>query len=112
MTGPRGKRDPTFLERVFLKLLLNFTWWVNRKDVEGKHLFAGGFLGLDNVSIFDRSKPLPGGAHLEQADGTAWMAFFCLTMLAIALELASEEPEYEDLASKFFEHLIAISDAM
>ncbi len=112
ISAPRGQRDRVFLARCFHKLLLNFTWWVNRKDIEGKHLFAGGFLGLDNVSIFDRSQPLPGGAQIEQADGTAWMAFFCLTMLAIALELASYQPEYEDVASKFFEHFVAIADAM
>ena len=85
---------------------------MNRKDIGGKHLFAGGFLGLDNISLFDRSKPLPGGAQLEQADGTAWMAFYCVTMLAIALELAHEDPAYEDVASKFFEHFVAIADAM
>jgi hypothetical protein len=112
MTGPKGKRDRFFLERVFQKLLLNFTWWVNRKDPEGRNLFAGGFLGLDNIGVFDRSKPLPTGGHLEQADGTAWMAFFCNTMLSMALELASEDPAYEDVASKFFEHFIAIADAM
>jgi len=112
MTGARGKRDRTFLERAFHKLLINFTWWVNRKDAEGNNLFGGGFLGLDNVGIFDRSKPLPTGGHLEQADGTAWMAFFCGSMLFIALELASEDPAYEDVASKFFEHYVAISDAM
>ncbi len=112
ITGPRGQRDRMFLERVFHKLLLNFTWWVNRKDVEGRNLFAGGFLGLDNIGIFDRSQPLPTGGHLEQADGTAWMAFYCATMLSMALELASEEPAYEDVASKFFEHFIAITDAM
>ena len=112
MTAPRGHRDRGFLERVFHKLLINFTWWVNRKDAEGNNLFGGGFLGLDNIGIFDRSKPLPTGGHLEQADGTAWMAFFCGTMLFIALELASEDPAYEDVASKFFEHYIAISDAM
>ena len=112
MTGPRGKRDRLFLERAFQKLLLNFTWWVNRKDPEGKNLFAGGFLGMDNVGVFDRSQPLPTGGHLEQADGTAWMAFYCNTMLSMALELASEDPAYEDLASKFFEHFIAIADAM
>jgi len=112
MTGARGKRDRLFLERAFQKLLLNFTWWVNRKDPEGRNLFAGGFLGMDNVGVFDRSQPLPTGGHLEQADGTAWMAFYCNTMLSMALELASEDPAYEDLASKFFEHFIAIADAM
>jgi hypothetical protein len=112
LTAEKGQRDRRFLERVFQKLLINFTWWVNRKDVDGKHIFSGGFLGLDNVGVFDRSSPLPTGGHLEQADGTAWMAFYCLTMLAIALELASEDPAYEDVASKFFEHFVAISDAM
>ena len=112
MTGARGQRDRAFLERAFHKLLINFTWWVNRKDAEGNNLFGGGFLGLDNIGIFDRSKPLPTGGHLEQADGTAWMAFFCGSMLFIALELASEDPAYEDVASKFFEHYVAISDAM
>jgi len=112
MTGPRGKRDRVFLARAFHKLLLNFTWWVNRKDPDGQNLFAGGFLGLDNIGVFDRSKPLPTGGHLEQADGTAWMAFFCGTMLSIALELASEDPSYEDVASKFFEHFVAITDAI
>jgi hypothetical protein len=112
MTAPRDGRDRTFLARVFMKLLLNFTWWVNRKDENGNNLFAGGFLGLDNIGVFDRSKPLPTGGHLEQADGTAWMAFYCATMLAIALELGRDDPAYEDLASKFFEHFIAIADAM
>ena len=112
MTGPRGGRDRVFLARVFQKLLINFTWWVNRKDLDGHNLFAGGFLGLDNIGVFDRSKPLPTGGRLEQADGTAWMAFYCNTMLAIALELASEDPVYEDVASKFFEHFVAITDAM
>ncbi len=112
LTGPRGQRDRAFLESTFQKLLLNFTWWVNRKDVEGNNLFSGGFLGLDNIGVFDRSKPLPTGGHLHQADGTAWMAFYCLTMLSMALELAQENPVYEDMASKFFEHFIAISDAM
>ena len=112
MTGPRGSRDRVFLARVFQKLLINFTWWVNRKDLEGHNLFAGGFLGLDNIGVFDRSKPLPTGGHLEQADGTAWMAFYCNTMLSMALELASEDPAYEDVASKFFEHFVAITDAM
>ncbi len=112
MTGARGQRDRVFLARVFNKLLLNFTWWVNRKDAEGHNLFSGGFLGLDNIGVFDRSQPLPTGGHLEQADGTAWMAFYCATMLAMALELAREDPAYEDMASKFFEHFVAISDAM
>jgi Mannosylglycerate hydrolase MGH1-like glycoside hydrolase domain len=112
MTGPRGQRDRHFLVRVFQKLLLNFTWWVNRKDSEGNHLFSGGFLGLDNIGVFDRSKPLPTGGHLEQADGTAWMAFFCVTMLAMSLELAKEDPAYEDIASKFFEHFVAIANAI
>lgn len=112
MTGPRGARDRVFLARTFQKLLLNFTWWVNRKDPTGHHIFSGGFLGLDNVGVFDRSKPLPTGGILEQADGTAWMAFYCDTMLAMALELAETDPAYEDIASKFFEHFIAIADAM
>ena len=112
MTGPKGQRDRDFLARVFQKLVINFTWWVNRKDVNGKHLFAGGFLGLDNIGLFDRSKPFPNGGHLEQADGTAWMAFYCATMLAMALELAHQDPTYEDIASKFFEHFVAITDAM
>jgi Glycosyl hydrolase family 63 C-terminal domain len=112
MSGPRGKRDRTFLSRCFQKLLLNFTWWVNRKDEEGHNLFSGGFLGLDNIGVFDRSRPLPTGGHLEQADGTAWMAFYSATMLAMALELAPDEVCYEDMASKFFEHFVAIADAM
>ena len=112
MTGARGERDRPFLESVFQKLLLNFTWWVNRKDAEGRNLFEGGFLGLDNIGVFDRSKPLPTGGFLQQADGTAWMAFYSLTMLSMALELAQENPVYEDLASKFFEHFVAIADAM
>jgi hypothetical protein len=112
MTGPRGGRDRLFLSRCFQKLLVNFTWWVNRKDEEGKNLFSGGFLGLDNIGVFDRSRPLPTGGHLEQADGTAWMAFYCSTMLSMALELARDNPAYEDMASKFFEHFVAIADAM
>ncbi len=112
MTAPRGQRDRVFLGRIFQKLLINFTWWVNRKDVDGNNLFSGGFLGLDNIGVFDRSKALPTGGHLAQADGTAWMAFYCNTMLSMALELASEDPAYEDVASKFFEHFVAITDAM
>ena len=111
-TAPRDSRDRLFLSRVFQKLLINFTWWVNRKDAEGKHLFSGGFLGLDNIGVFDRSRPLPTGGHLEQADGTAWMAFYSATMMSIALELARDNPATEDTASKFFEHFIAIADAM
>lgn len=112
MTRRDGQRDLIFLERVFQKLLLNFTWWVNRKDVRGKHVFSGGFLGLDNVGIFDRSKPLPTGGHLEQADGTGWMAYYCSSMLSIAFELADGNAAYEDMASKFFEHYVAIAEAM
>ncbi|MEO8353438.1 MAG: glucosidase, partial [Chthoniobacteraceae bacterium] len=99
ISAPQGKRDTLFLERCFQKLLLNFNWWVNRKDTKGKHIFGGGFLGLDNIGLFDRSTPLPGGHQLQQADGTAWMAFFCATMLAMALELARTRPAYEDIAS-------------
>ncbi len=112
ITGGKGGRDQLFLKRVFQKLLLNFTWWVNRKDLKGNNLFSGGFLGLDNIGVFDRSKPLPDGAALEQADGTAWMAFYCSTMLSIGLKLAEKDPVYEDLASKFFEHFVGITDAI
>lgn len=107
-----GREDLDFLERVFQKLLINFTWWVNRKDAGGNNVFEGGFLGLDNIGPFNRSEPLPTGGDLRQADGTAWMAFFCLNMLNIALELAKHNPTYEDIASKFFEHFLFISDAM
>ncbi len=108
----RGSGDRKFLKRVFHKLMLNFTWWVNRKDAEGRNVFQGGFLGLDNIGVFDRSAPLPGGGHLEQSDGTSWMAMYCLNMLSIALELAREEEEYEDVASKFWEHFVHIARAM
>ncbi|MDZ4848157.1 MAG: glucosidase [Pirellulaceae bacterium] len=111
-SGPPGKRDREFLSRTFQKLLLNFTWWVNRKDTRGDHVFSGGFLGLDNIGVFDRSKPLPGGGTLDQADATAWMAFFCGNMLQMALELAEEDQAYADMASKFFEHYVAIAEAM
>ena len=104
--------DKEFLARTFQKLLLNFTWWVNRKDTRGQHVFSGGFLGLDNIGVFDRSKPLPGGGTLDQADATAWMAFFCGCMLQMALELADENQAYSDMASKFFEHYVAIAEAM
>ncbi len=108
----KGEADYVFLERVFHKLLLNFTWWVNRKDMEGRHLFQGGFLGLDNIGIFDRSAPLPDGGYLEQADGTAWMGFYCLNLMAMALELAAVKPAYEDVATKFLEHFTYIGRAM
>ncbi len=108
----RGKGDLQFLERVFHKLLLNFTWWVNRKDAEGRNVFQGGFLGLDNIGVFDRSAPLPTGGHIEQADGTGWMAMYSLNLLAIALELARHDPAYEDVASKFWEHFLYIAHAI
>ena len=107
----RGQPDHAFLARCFQKLLLNFTWWVNRKDRDGRNIFSGGFLGLDNIGVLDRSQ-LPAGAHLEQADATAWMGFYCANMLGMALELALVDPVYEDLASKFFEHFIAVCDAI
>jgi hypothetical protein len=108
----KGVGDRVFLERVFHKLLLNFTWWVNRKDAEGKNIFQGGFLGLDNIGVFDRSAPLPTGGHIEQSDATSWMGMYCLNMLTIALELARENRAYEDVASKFFEHFVYICQAM
>ncbi len=104
--------DLDFLERVFHKLMLNFTWWVNRKDHEGRNIFQGGFLGLDNIGVFDRSKPLPTGGFINQADGTAWMAMYSLNLMRIAIELAVHDPVYEDIASKFFEHYLHIADAM
>jgi len=108
----RGKPDRAFLVRVFHKLLLNFTWWVNRKDARGKNVFQGGFLGLDNIGVFNRSDPLPTGGLIEQADGTGWMAMYCLNLLAIALELAREDSAYEDVASKFWEHFLYIAHAI
>ncbi|MGA2052164.1 MAG: glucosidase, partial [Opitutales bacterium] len=112
MTAARGERDLGFLAQTFHKLLINFTWWVNRKDPKGHNVFSGGFLGMDNIGAFDRNQTLPGGGHLQQADGTAWMAFYCGTMLSMALELAGEDPSYEGVASKFFEHYVTIADAM
>jgi len=107
-----GKGDYEFLKRVFHKLMLNFTWWVNRKDAEGMNIFQGGFLGLDNIGVFDRSAPLPTGGYIEQSDGTSWMAMYTLNLLAIAMELAKEDPCYEDVASKFWEHFVYIAHAM
>src|SRR5579872_5062398 len=107
-----GHADHEFLEAAFHKLLMNFTWWVNRKDSQGNNIFEGGFLGLDNIGVFDRSKSLPTGGFIEQADGTAWMAMYCLTMLRIAFELTPHDPAYEDIASKFFEHFLYIASAM
>jgi len=107
-----GEADYRFLESVFHKLLMNFTWWVNRKDSQGNNIFEGGFLGLDNIGVFDRSKPLPTGGFIEQADGTAWMAMYSLNMLRIAIELVPHDPSYEDIASKFFEHFLYIASAM
>jgi hypothetical protein len=110
--GRNGRGDLEFLRRSFQMLLFNFNWWLNRKDPTGRNVFTGGFLGLDNIGVFDRSAPLPTGGHLEQADGTAWMAFYCQNMLEIALELAAEDPEFEDLAYKFAEHFLWIANAM
>ncbi|RFP65986.1 glucosidase [Hymenobacter lapidiphilus] len=107
-----GQGDTAFLESVFHRLLLNFTWWVNRKDSDNRNVFEGGFLGLDNIGVFDRSAPLPTGGYIEQADGTAWMAMFALNMMRIALELSRTNPVYQDLASKFFEHFLYIAQAM
>ncbi len=108
----KGKADRKFLEGIFHKMLLNFTWWVNRKDAEGNNVFQGGFLGMDNISLFDRSAPLATGERLDQADGTSWMCFFCILMMKIALELAAEDPIYQDDATKFFEHFLRISYAI
>ncbi len=107
-----GKGDLKFLERIFHKLMLNFTWWVNRKDAEGRNVFQGGFLGLDNIGVFDRSKPLPTGGFIDQSDGTAWVAMYSLNLMRIALELSEHNDVYEDIASKFFEHFLHIAEAM
>jgi mannosylglycerate hydrolase MGH1-like protein len=110
--NPNDPGDLAFLERVYHKLLLNFTWWVNRKDAQGRNIFQGGFLGLDNIGLFDRSKPLPTGGYINQADGTSWMAMYCLNLLRIALELARHNKVYEDIATKFFEHFLGIAAAI
>jgi hypothetical protein len=107
-----GKGDIDFLERVFHKLLLNFTWWVNKKDKEGRNIFQGGFLGMDNIGVFDRSTKLPDGGHIDQADGTSWVAMYCLNLMRIAIELSQKKPLYQDLASKFFEHFLYIAKEM
>ncbi len=107
-----GKEDRAFLEGNFHKLLLNFTWWVNKKDAEGNNIFQGGFLGMDNISVFDRSRDLPTGGHIDQSDGSAWMSFFCIEMMKIAIHLSEEEPVYQDMATKFFEHFLRIARAM
>jgi len=110
--NPDDPGDLAFLERVFHKLMLNFTWWVNRKDAQGRNIFQGGFLGLDNIGVFDRSAPLPTGGHINQADGTSWMAMYCLNLMRIALELARHNPVYQDISTKFFEHFLHIAEAM
>jgi hypothetical protein len=111
-TNPHDKGDLEFLERVYHKLLINFTWWVNRKDAQGRNIFQGGFLGLDNIGVFDRSSPLPNGGQINQADGTSWMAMYCLNLLRIALELAQHNKVYEDIATKFFQHFLDIAAAI
>ena len=107
-----GKGDTVFLEKLFHKLLINFTWWVNRKDAEGNNIFEGGFLGLDNVGVFDRDMALPEGQIVEQADGTSWMAMFSLNMLRISLELSKVNPSYLEMANKFFAHFLYIAAAL
>ncbi len=107
-----GEGDLDFLERVFHKLLLNFTWWVNRKDPQGLNLFEGGFLGLDNIGVFDRSRPLPTGGSIAQSDGTAWMAMFCLNLLRMSMVLSQRDPVFEDMAVKFLDHFLHIARAM
>jgi Glycosyl hydrolase family 63 C-terminal domain len=107
-----GKGDMAFLETIFHRMLISFTWWVNRKDAEGNNIFEGGFLGMDNISLFDRDMQLPNGAHLEQSDGTSWMAMYSLNLMRMALELAKTNPVYQDMATKFFEHFLYIAGAM
>src|SRR5499425_635420 len=108
----RGEGDLKFLERIFQKLLLNFTWWVNRKDADGRNVFQGGFLGLDNIGVFDRSAPLPTGGYIEQSDATSWMGMYSLNLMTMALELAREVASYQDIATKFFQHFLYIAGAM
>src|SRR5246500_1432193 len=108
----RGKTDFDFLKGVFGRLTANFGWWVNRKDRSGRNVFEGGFLGLDNIGVFDRSAELPTGGYLEQADGTAWVALFCQNMVELAVELAAEDPSYEDMCTKFTEHFLWIASGM
>jgi hypothetical protein len=112
LSDPENSGDLDFLERVFHKLMINFTWWVNRKDTEGRNIFQGGFLGLDNIGVFDRSAPLPTGGFINQSDGTSWMAMYSLNLMRIALELARHNHVYEDIATKFFEHFLSIAGAM
>src|ERR1044072_1230465 len=107
-----GTGDLVFLEKIFHKLMLNFTWWVNRKDAQGRNISQAGSLGLDNIGVFDRSAPLPTGGFINQSDGTAWMAMYCLNLMRIALELAMHNQVYEDIATKFFEHFLHIAEAM
>src|SRR5262249_5246257 len=107
-----GRTDVDFLKRCFGKLIANFTWWVNRKDRLGKSIFEGGFLGLDNIGVFDRSSPLPTGGYLEQADGTAWMSLFCQNMLEMAAEVAAHDPTFEDLATNFVDYFYMIAAAL
>src|SRR5699024_7447339 len=107
-----GNRDRDFLQRIVLKMLLNFPWWVNRKDADGSNIFEGGFLGMDNVGLFDRSEELPGGQRLEQADATAWMGMFCLRMLRMSMELARQDPAWDEVATKFLVHFLAIAESI
>src|SRR6201999_2786087 len=111
-SDPKDLGDLAFLERVFHKLMLNFTWWVNRKDAQGRNIFQGGFLGLDNIGVFDRSSPLPTGGYINQGDGTSWLAVYCFTLLRIFLEVAQNARVYEDIATKFLEHFLSIPPAI
>ena len=108
----KGTGDISFLKRIFNKLALNFTWWVNRLDRTENNVFEGGFLGMDNIGVFDRSHGIPGNGHLEQVDGTSWMAFYCLNLLEMSLEIAMEDDSYEDMATKYFGHFVYIAEAL